>query len=483
MTQLFDIPFCRRKMFGFALAAILPSYSDTAAAEKALTLPVAFDKKEIERKADLIVKNAMTEAKVPGLLLAIVKNGKTVWRKGYGYSDREMKIIAKPEDLYDGGSDGKIFTATAIILLEKDGKLRLQDTLSRHLKSAPAKWKDITIEMLLRHRSGIQEYDGNPLFNITKEWTNAVAIQKFGEFPLDFKPGTQFNYSNTNYALLGFIIESVTGEEHSKFLRRRIFDPAHMPRARINDSAIDIPGRAIGYAADVDLFQREGKFVVNRAGKASRSVNRFGDGSILVSLDDFIAWQDAVARAIILPKAVQKKLESSPPFADNSKSIVDYGAGWYTQFVRGERLVAHSGSWLGFSSWFGIFPEEQLAIGILCNAEYWDITRTYARLSGLFNRRLGPYLPIIDTASQVTSRDKALFKSYISRGKQRSAAPQQRRYSLELFLDTSQPFDFRLTYETETDRAYLASVGEGITKSGYLVMINRRGQIEIHPSW
>jgi CubicO group peptidase (beta-lactamase class C family) len=377
MTQFSDAKFSRRQLLGFSLATALATSHRPAAAESAQSVLA----KEIERQADAIIKNAMTESKVPGLLLGIVKNGKTVIRKGYGYSDRERKTSAKPEDLFHGGSDGKMFTATAISLLARDGKLQFQDPISLHLRGTPAKWQGITVDMLMRHRSGIQEYFGNPLFDIKKEVTDAEAIKQFGSWPLNFKPGTQFSYTNTGYALLGFIITAVTGEDYAKFLERRIFKPAKMLRARVNDSSIPVAGRAIGYTADVEIFQREGRIVVNRAGKASRSVNRFGDGSILFSLDDFIAWRDAVARNRILSVSEQRKIETSPPFADKSISIGNYGAGWYTQSIRGERLIAHAGSWLGFSSWFGFLPEEDLSIIILCNAEYWDIEATFAKLA------------------------------------------------------------------------------------------------------
>lgn len=482
MTSQSDNSVSRRQFLSFAMIASLSAATRMASAESTLALPQGAFQADLTRNIDAVINGIMKDYKIPGLLLGIIKDNKTIIRKGYGYSDLKRKIKARPEDLYHGGSDGKMFTAVAIALLEQDKRLRVTDPIKRYLPGAPAKWNAITIDMLLRHRSGLVDY--NAFLDLSAEWTDAAAVAEFAKPSLEFIPGSQFSYSNTNFALLGFIISSITGGDYANFLKNRVFQPAGMKRARVNDSSSTIPGRAKGYEPDVDRFLKDGTIVVNPVpDDISRSVNRFGDGSILFSVDDFFAWQNAVSRELVLPRAVQKQLASSNPFADGSVSITNYGAGLYTQFIRGNRLVAHYGAWAGFSSWFGTFPEKNLSIVILSNQEKWDFNPVLSKLAGLLDKQLGSYLPVKDTRKRHTAKDKALFRNYLAKGKTPQASAQQRRYASEIFLDTTQAFDFRPYRDMPSGRIYLASSGEGIRNVSNLVTVFNSGKIVIESSW
>jgi CubicO group peptidase (beta-lactamase class C family) len=412
---------------------------------------------------DATVEAYMQERKIPGLLLGIMQDGRTVVRKAYGLSDLELGVPARPEHIYQSGSTGKMFTATAIMQLVADGRVALDAPVGRYLKTAPALWSAITVEQLMRHRSGVPDYDGAD-FNVALEWPAEAFIARLGTWPLDFAPGTRFSYSNSGYVLLGFIIEAVTGKPYGVHLAERVFAPAGMKTARVNDNDAIITGRARGYRLDENG-------VLIRPEIVSQTANQFADGSLLYSLDDLIAWERAVAANTVLPPDAQAFIERAPLFPDGTKPAENYGAGWETRIVRGHREVSHGGVWQGFSAWIGRWPEKRLAMMMLANHERGHPGGLAPRLAGLFDPALGPYVPVKDDAPHRTVRDRARLADYFTGAEKPGASAQQRR---DAFLGPLKTGDvFALVDATRDARVYRF----GEAKGRMLAIFDRRGGI------
>ena len=198
---------------------------------------------------DDFIRVEMKRHQIPGLSLAVLKNGKVLKTKGYGFANVELECRATPETVYQLASITKCFTATAVMQLIEDGKLTLKDRISTHLPNLPNAWSEITVWHLLTHSSGIKSYTLLSAIadHPQKTFSTDEMMALVAGLPLEFRPGERYDYSNTGYYLLGMLIERISGESYGAFLKRRIFTPAGMNSTRVNDFSEMIPGRAAGY--------------------------------------------------------------------------------------------------------------------------------------------------------------------------------------------------------------------------------------------
>jgi CubicO group peptidase (beta-lactamase class C family) len=181
------------------------------------------------------VKGEMLRQKIPGLSLLVAKGGKIVRAEGFGLADVELQVAVKPETVFQSGSVGKQFAATAVMMLVEEGK---------YFADAPASWKDGTVRELLSHSAGFGDYPKD--FNFRKDWTEEEELKLIESIPLAYPPGTSWEYSNFGYVTLGILIHRVTGEFYGDFLQQQIFQPLGMQSARIISEA-DIVNRSPGY--------------------------------------------------------------------------------------------------------------------------------------------------------------------------------------------------------------------------------------------
>lgn len=422
-----------------------------------------------EAAVDAIVTRAMAERSIPGALLVVMLKGRVLVRKAYGFSHLELAAPARPEHLYGSGSTGKMFTATAIMQLAAAGRLRLDDPVARHLPRAPAGWAGITIDQMMRHRAGLKDYDDVPDFRIALEWTPDAFIDAVGAWPLEYAPGTKFRYSNTGYVLLGFIVAQASGMSFADYMKRHVFAPAGMASARVDDIYAILPGRAQGYASDEAGRPR-------RPDPVSRSINQFGDGSLLFNADDLIAWEGAVAANRLISAEAQRAIETATPFPDGNYPLENYGAGLATRMVRGHRLVAHSGVWNGFGAWIGRWPDYGLAIMACTNLERGYPAGWAPRIAGLIDPALAPYEPITDSDPARTRADRARLARHLAGGyASDGSTAQQRAHAVERgpLADDEQ---VQLVAIEGAERLY------GIARGGYMdwiVAIDRRGRIRL----
>ena len=220
--------------------------------EAAASAQAASDDASVGAAVDAYVNAEIDAEKIPGLALAVVRDGHVIKATGYGFANLELDVRVTPETIFQTGSVGKQFAAVGVMMLAEENKIALDDKLSKYLPNTPAKWRDVTIRHLLTHTSGIADYGGEidskpTVIDLRKDYTEAELLKQFTLLPMNFPPGTSWSYSNTGYVLLGFVIRKVTGEFYGDFLQQRIFQPLDMTSTRIISEADIVKNRSAGY--------------------------------------------------------------------------------------------------------------------------------------------------------------------------------------------------------------------------------------------
>src|SRR5258706_2392111 len=184
---------------------------------------------------------------IPGLALAVIRDGHVEKLAGYGLANVELNVPVSPQTVFQIQSVTKTFTSTAILMLCEEGKLALDDPIGNHLEGTPESWKEITLRHLLSHTSGIKDFINEPTVSIRLDVSEEDVLQATAPRPLNFAPGEKYAYSNTNYHLLAMVIRKLTGLWYGEFLRKRIFEPLSMADTRVVSLSEVIPNRASGY--------------------------------------------------------------------------------------------------------------------------------------------------------------------------------------------------------------------------------------------
>ena len=348
------------------------------------------DKKEI----DSYIKAEMKSEQIPGLTYAVVSNGKIIDSGAYGVANVELNVPVTMHSLFSIGSIGKTFTATAIMLLQKDGKLSINDPIKKYLDLLPDGWKNITIKHLLTHTSGIKDYAHDfPGYTFIEkdrkqEITEAQFIQMATSLPLNFEPGERWAYSNSNFVLLGFIIHKTSGKTLPVFMKERVFDPLGMKETRyINISEI-IPNRASGYLLDED---NDNKFIPGLY--VSNFFSTMGDMGIITTALDMAKWSIALDNEKILDKQTLQQMWQPSKLNNGLEAVglvgINYGLGWGISDHRGLKEIGHGGSFInGYTANFIRFDELHLAVIVLCNLNPSNVHWISYNLAGFFIPKL-----------------------------------------------------------------------------------------------
>src|ERR1043166_431454 len=196
---------------------------------------------DLATRVDEFVRSEMQSQRIPGLALAINKDGQIKLDKGYGLANVELQVPVKRETVFQSGSVGKQFTATAVMMLLEEGKIGLDDRVNKYLQHVPEAWTNITVRHLLTHTSGLGDYPSD--FDFRRDYTEDELLKRLTEIPLAFAPGEKWRYSNVGYVILGILIGKVTGHFYGEFLSDRIFKPLGMATARIISEADIVPNR------------------------------------------------------------------------------------------------------------------------------------------------------------------------------------------------------------------------------------------------
>ncbi len=311
---------------------------------------------------DEFVTAGLREQHIPGVALAVVRDGKIVKAAGYGMANVELGVAIKPESIFQTGSVGKQFTATAVIMLVEEGKVGLDDKISKYFPNAPAAWKDITVRHLLTHTSGIPDYTSEKTggaINMRMDYTEEELVKKISGLTLDFEPGEKWSYSNSGYLILGVLIHHVSGEFYGNFLQRRVFQPLQMTSTRIISEVDIVPNRSAGY--------RLVKGELKNQEWVSPSLNTTADGALYTNVLDMSKWDAALYTEELLKRSSLDQMWT--PVKLNTGKTYPYGFGWSIADVNGHRLLHHGGAWQGFTMHISRYVDDRLTVVVMTNLD------------------------------------------------------------------------------------------------------------------
>jgi CubicO group peptidase (beta-lactamase class C family) len=320
---------------------------------------------------DKYIKSQMEQHRIPGVALKIIQDGRVVKTAAYGLANLELNVAARPETVFEVGSITKQFTTAGIMLLAQDGRLSVDDRISKYLKDTPEAWGKVTIRHLLTHTSGIKNYTGLAGFQLWRHLTQPQFIQAIGAQPMEFQPGESWKYCNTGFNLLGYIIENVSGMEYWDFMSRRIFQPLGMHATTNRLPSLIIPNRAAGYEQTNHVW-------INRDYDLT---DVFSAGAIASTVGDLARWSASLDGERLLNADSKEQMWTPAKLTDGKAT--KYGFGWFLDTVEGHRDIGHGGSTSGFSASIQRFPDENLAVIILTNTDE-EIATTLARKIATF---------------------------------------------------------------------------------------------------
>lgn len=303
-----------------------------------LTAMAASQPATLTESLDHIVA-ARFRPELPGVAALVTQGERAILRKGYGMANVELGVPVRPEHVFRIGSTTKLFTATAAMLLVDDGKLALDAPIARYLAGTPAHWKNITVEHLLTHTSGIPNLSMDSGYWRTTarlEHTLEELIAPVRGRPLDFAPGTRFAYNNTGFNLLAMIIEKASGQEFFAFVEQRISKPLGLKQTREGSDKQLIPGLVTGY----------------RSGPAPAwllaNSNLHAGGGMVSTVDDLALFMTALQKGQLVSPASVARMNASHVLPDGKPT--GYGLGMWVRKVGGKRLVGHGGYIFNFYS-------------------------------------------------------------------------------------------------------------------------------------
>lgn len=328
-------------------------------------------------QVDDYVHSEMERQHIPGLSLLVARGGNVVLAKGYGFANVELQVPVKPETVFQSGSVGKQFTATAIMMLVEAGKIRLNDPITSYLEGAAANWKEVTICELLSHTAGFTDYPKN--FDFRRDYTEARLLKIVEEVPLAYPPGTKWAYSNLGYLTLGILIHRVSGRFYGDFLRERVFKPLDMDTTRIISEADIIPNRASGY--------RLVKGELKNQEWVSPTLNTTADGTLYFSSLDLAKWDAALYTEKLLRQSSLDQMWTVAKLKNGQPNSGHYGFGWFIVSQDGHRLVEHEGAWQGFKAQISRYVDDKLTVIVLANLDSADPAVIAHRIARMYLNR------------------------------------------------------------------------------------------------
>jgi CubicO group peptidase (beta-lactamase class C family) len=360
----------------------------------------------------------------PGCALGVFRNGHIIYAKGYGLASVELNAPISPATVFDIGSTSKQFTAASILLLEKQGKLSLHDDVRKYLPELPDYAKEygraITILNLLNHTSGLRDYlallqlAGVNIDSVTTDADALALIER--QRHLNFTPGSDWSYSNTNYFLLSVIVKRVSGTTLREFALRNIFQPLRMTHTTFRDDHTTlIPGRALaydpagkdGYKLDVSYYEQ------------------LGDGAVHTSVEDLAKWDENFYSGAVGGSTLIADLQQ--PGNLNDGKLLQYAKGLFIQDYRGLRTVRHGGSWGGYRAELLRFPSQHFSVACLCNLANANPEQRANRVADIY---LGGLMKPPATVGQKTPPDLTAAQLAAFSGMYRSAGGEVTRISV-----------------------------------------------------
>jgi CubicO group peptidase (beta-lactamase class C family) len=326
----------------------------------AFTTPAFLAADETTAKVDKLFAT-WDKATTPGLELAVIRDGKIIYERGYGMAKLEDGIVNTPDKVFDIGSVSKQFTATCVAMLIREGKVGLEDDIRKYLPEMPAYEKPVTINHLLHHTSGLRDY--NALLSLAgfRPESDSPTVEEAYEVicrqkKLNYTPGEEYSYTNTGFFLLSQIVERVSGKSLNAFAQERIFKPLGMTKTLFQDDHTQIiKDRATGYE------QGKNGYTISMS-----NWDETGDGNVYTTVRDLYLWDQAFY-SNALGKDLMDMLHTQGVL--NSGEKIDYAFGLVVSEYKGLKVVEHGGAWVGFRAAIVRFPEQKFSVVILANLD------------------------------------------------------------------------------------------------------------------
>ena len=342
-----------------------------------------------------------------GAILA-AKDGRIIIRKGYGYADVEKRTPYTPETKHEVASISKMFTAMTALKLRDENKLKLGDPICKYIETCPVQWQPITIQELMRHTSGIPDYEAKLglgsekyLEFMTKPGANRQIVEDAKKLPLDFTPGEKFNYSNTGYIILSRIIEEAAGEPFEKYVAKAILRPAKMSNSGVINFKDPPKDLATGYSFGDIGWDKVLSGVSLLDGHLKRMPQLTlespeGDAWLYTTIDDLYKWSLIMDGSPLVSS--QEAKEVFTPGLEN------YGYGWFIGKGFGRTRMRHNGGLPGYISDFVKFPDDKITIIIFSNIDRARLSNIVRDISSII---LGlPYdMPVRGTVEKLTDEE------------------------------------------------------------------------------
>jgi len=347
----------------------------------------------------------------PGCAVGVALDGVTTLTRGFGMADLERDVPIGPDTIFEAGSVTKQFTAAAVLMLARDGKLSLDDAARRYVPEVPDYGMPLTIRHLLNHTSGLRDWGalegvaGWPRTTRVNTHAHVLEVVK-RQRALNFTPGTHWSYSNTGYNLAAIIVQRVSGQSLADFTRARIFEPLGMTRTSWRDDHTRIvKGRAQAYDLVDGVFHLEMPFE-----------NVHGNGGLLTTVGDLLAWTSSIAAGKIGGPGFLAEMEKAVSFSGDPTR--GYGLGLMMDTRRGVRQLDHSGSTAGYRAHLATYPDPRVSVAVLCNGSNGGATTRAYQVADLYlgeRTSLAPPPAVTHTlTSEETARVEGLYRSTLS---------------------------------------------------------------------
>jgi CubicO group peptidase (beta-lactamase class C family) len=321
---------------------------------------------ENDQRASAYLNQLAAAGQLRGAVL-LARGDTVLISRGYGPADEDAETPNTPHTRFRIGSVTKQVTAMAILILQERGKLSVQDHLCQYIDACPAAWRDVTLHQLLTHTSGMPDYTSLAGFSslIGEPATPQQLIARFKDLPLNFVPGARWSYSNSNYVLLGYIVERVSGLAWAAFLRQNIFDPLGMSATGYDDSRPHLPDHATGYLKP----HRQPDYI--------DMTEAYAAGGLYSTVEDLHRWDRALQSGRLVSRTALDAMFRPVACASGSCGLPPgqgYGYGWYIGGATAHPLIAHPGRIDGFLSFNGFFPSDGVDVIVLSNIETTDVS-------------------------------------------------------------------------------------------------------------
>lgn len=295
----------------------------------------------------------------PGCVALVTRQNQVLYNKAFGLANLELNIPMRTEMVFEIGSLTKQFTSVSTLMLIEQGRAGLSDPISKYLDFCPDAWKSVTIRHLLNHTSGIKDLTSMEILSKVSrhDHTPREVIALFEKEPLDFQPGESWNYSNSGYVILGYIIEKITGQEYGNFITENIFKPLKMNNSFYGNWSGIIKNRVSGY-------QKKGSLI--NADYLSFTLP-YSAGALMMTAEDFYTWNQALHTYQIVKKETLDQAFVKSQL--NNGSSTDYGYGWFISEMNSSRAFEHSGGIYGQTSFALYLPAEQILVVMFTNRD------------------------------------------------------------------------------------------------------------------